>query len=190
MGSNKEKPYISIVLFLPKDLGPLTIRFIVVPLSVHKKYNSSAKINLVLPAAWNIGIRRAKGQFILPTNTDILFSDELISFLSLENLKKDIFYRTVRYGVNIDNLKTVSFKNKFDFWKKNIPEADTESRISPHGLAGHPALLTFCGADFLVLCKENWKKMNGDILYLTSFLLRATNWRVIWPIYPVLRKRF
>ena len=49
--------------------------------------------------AKNVGIRRAKGDYILITNPDVLFNEPLIEFLSLRQLRNDCFYRIDRYDV-------------------------------------------------------------------------------------------
>jgi hypothetical protein len=46
--------------------------------------------------AKNVGIRRARAPFVLSTNVDILFSDELVSFLAARRLEKGWFYRINR----------------------------------------------------------------------------------------------
>jgi hypothetical protein len=43
-----------------------------------------------------VGIRRARGEYIVCTNIDIIFSDELISFLAKKQLKPDKVYRSLR----------------------------------------------------------------------------------------------
>jgi hypothetical protein len=49
--------------------------------------------------AKNAGIRRARGEFILATNIDILFSDELMQFISGRNLGPGKMYRIDRHDV-------------------------------------------------------------------------------------------
>jgi len=158
---SSDKPLLKDVLSLPDDLGPLTIRFIVVPLSIHKKYEFSNKINIIYPAALNVGIRRAKGEFILTTNSDIFLSNELMHFLSLEKLEKDRFYRTFRYDVHRDVLKCASLEEQLDFSKKNIVQAFRETEVPSHRFSEHPVLQTACGADFIVFPKEYWYLLHG-----------------------------
>jgi hypothetical protein len=45
----------------------------------------------------NVGIRRARGQFVLATNIDILFSDELAQYLASRRLEHGRMYRIDRY---------------------------------------------------------------------------------------------
>jgi hypothetical protein len=73
------------------------IRVITVTPEFHLKFKNHKKIPLFEFIAKNIGIRRAKGKFILATNQDIIFSSELISFISHKKLQSDSYYRVNRY---------------------------------------------------------------------------------------------
>lgn len=161
----EDRPLLKDALLLTNDLGPLVIRFIVIPYQIHKKihkiYKYSDKINIVYPAALNVGIRRAKGEFVWPTNADLLFSNELIRFLSLERLEKDRFYRAFRYDVDRNVLKCNSLKERMDFCENNIVQVLQKNTVSIHGLADHPILQTSIGGDFVVSSKEHWDKLKG-----------------------------
>ena len=50
----------------------------------------------------NVGIRRARGQFVLATNIDILFSDELAEYLAARRLERGRMYRIDRYDAMSD----------------------------------------------------------------------------------------
>ena len=52
--------------------------------------------------AKNVGIRRARGQFILATNIDILFSDELAEYLATRRLEHGRMYRIDRHDAMSD----------------------------------------------------------------------------------------
>jgi hypothetical protein len=75
------------VLRWPADFGPCTVRFIEVPPEVHDRYRHAANLPLFQMIAKNAGIRRAQGRFILVTNADILFSEELAAFFGQRRLE-------------------------------------------------------------------------------------------------------
>ncbi len=75
------------------------VRIIDVPHEIHKRFKHSDKLNLYQMIAKNVGIRRAKGKFILATNIDLLFPDGLIKFLAAEKLQAGVSYRVDRYDV-------------------------------------------------------------------------------------------
>ncbi len=83
----------------PADTRPCRVRIIEVPASIHERYQHAAALPLYQMIAKNAGIRRARGRFILATNIDILFSDELIGFLAGGRLEEGRMYRVDRYDV-------------------------------------------------------------------------------------------
>jgi hypothetical protein len=82
----------------------VSYRIITVPNEIHQQYVNT-KIRKTVPLfefiAKNVGIKRAKGQFVLGTNADILFSEELIKELAKNNLSKYTLYRSTRIDFNI-----------------------------------------------------------------------------------------
>ena len=83
----------------PNDTGPCDVRIIEVPPEVHARYRRVAALPLYQMIARNVGIRRARGEFILATNIDIVFSDELVRFLASRRLEKGRMYRIDRHDV-------------------------------------------------------------------------------------------
>ena len=59
------------------------------PPGVHRRYQYSEALPLYQMIAKNVGIRRARGQFVLATNIDIIFSDELVEYLSTDSWNRD-----------------------------------------------------------------------------------------------------
>ncbi len=160
-----DKPLLKDAVFLPDDLGPSIVRFITVPSSIHKTYRCSDKIKIITVAALNVGIRRAEGEFIWTTNSDLLFSDELMRFLSSEKLEKGRFYRAFRYSVREDvlKLKDAPLKERLDFCQNNIVFIHPRNTVSIHGLPDHPILQTATGGDFIVFSKEHWHLLHGYV---------------------------
>jgi hypothetical protein len=68
------------VLKYPKGEGYCSIRIIEVPPQLHSRFQYSDRLPLFQMIAKNVGIRRAKGQFVLATNIDIIFFIFLIGF--------------------------------------------------------------------------------------------------------------
>ena len=57
-------------------------RFVEVPPEIHNTLNGSDVLPLFQMIAKNVGIRRARGRFVLATNIDIIFSNELVDSTS------------------------------------------------------------------------------------------------------------
>ncbi|NVM02902.1 MAG: hypothetical protein HWN67_11230, partial [Candidatus Helarchaeota archaeon] len=69
--------------------------------------------------AKNVGIYRAKGKFILVTNSDLLFNEELIKFLASKRLSEENFYRIDRYDVAKLVPSHLSVEEQLKFCEKN-----------------------------------------------------------------------
>jgi hypothetical protein len=94
----------------PADPGPCQVRIVEVPTELHGCYQHAAALPLYQMIAKNVGIRRARGEFILATNIDIVFSDELIQFLAARRLEKGRLYRIDRH----DAMSDVPMDGKLD----------------------------------------------------------------------------
>ncbi|HCS79112.1 TPA: hypothetical protein DIV55_05230 [Patescibacteria group bacterium] len=75
---------------------PVPIRVIEVSPRQHRNFVNSDRIPLFEYIAKNTGVRRAKGEYILVTNPDILFPGKLIQFIANRQLEKNTFYRIDR----------------------------------------------------------------------------------------------
>jgi hypothetical protein len=91
------RPPLSEALLWPKDLGPCRVRIIEVPPALHQRYHHAGALPLYQMIGKNAGIRRARGKFVLASNIDILFNDEMMSFLAEKKLDPNRMYRVDRY---------------------------------------------------------------------------------------------
>ena len=79
----------------------LKIKVVEVPPAAHKKIDE-AKIPFYQMIAKNVGIRRAKGKFVLASNIDIFLNDYLFGFLTKKNLKTNRMYRSDRVDLSVE----------------------------------------------------------------------------------------
>jgi hypothetical protein len=93
------RPRLRNVMHWPVDLGPCQVRFIEVPPELHRRFAHAEALPLYQMIAKNVGIRRARGQFVLATNIDILFSSELAAFFAERRLESGRMYRIDRHDV-------------------------------------------------------------------------------------------
>jgi hypothetical protein len=75
------------------------VRVVEVPRELHRTLEHWRTLPLYQMIAKNVGIRRACGEFILATNIDILFSDELMSFIAARRLERGKMYRIDRWDI-------------------------------------------------------------------------------------------
>jgi hypothetical protein len=95
-----DRPGLAEVLSWPRS-DWLQPRVLVVPAEVHRTFEHAEKLPLFQMIAKNAGIRRACASFVLATNIDILFSDELFAFLQT-GLKPGAMYRADRLDIVAD----------------------------------------------------------------------------------------
>src|SRR5689334_10491626 len=95
----QDKPPLIDALQWPPSTAPCTVRFIQVPPEIHRRYRHADVMPLYQMIAKNAGIRRSRGRFVLATNIDILFSDELVRFLAEGRLEPGRLYRIDRHDV-------------------------------------------------------------------------------------------
>ncbi len=115
-----DKPLLKDALPKPPADSEVLLHYVIVPESIHKTYSFSSRMPLFQMTAKNAGIRRASAPFVLCTNIDLLFSDELFSFLAQKKLDENSFYRANRWDVKKEILKVDGFENKIDFAKNNV----------------------------------------------------------------------
>jgi hypothetical protein len=95
----EDRPRLVDALRWPKELGPCQVRILQVPPELHRRYAHAEALPLYQMMAKNAGIRRARGRFVLATNVDIIFSDELVGFLAQRKLEPRRMYRIDRHDV-------------------------------------------------------------------------------------------
>lgn len=94
-----DRPRLAEVLNWPRGEGWCRVRIVEVPAELHGRLEHSDRLPLFQMIGKNVGIRRATGTFVLATNIDILFSDELMRILASRELDEDRVYRVDRVDV-------------------------------------------------------------------------------------------
>lgn len=115
-----DKPYLYQTYTKPFSSSYLAIRYIIVPPEIHRRYRFADNYPLYQMIAKNVGIRRAKGEYILCTNVDILFTENVFSYIVQKTLKPNCFYRANRCDVPNTINENWTFKELQTFAQKNI----------------------------------------------------------------------
>lgn len=131
----KNKPLLKDVLPKPEPGAYMSLRYVIVPPELHNQYVHATAIPLYQMIAKNVGIRRAQAPFILSTNIDLLFSDELMQWLKSNVLQKGYFYRASRADVPADINENDSVPEQLAWCEQKITRHWTFfSRFSHNGL--------------------------------------------------------
>jgi len=101
----------------PAESGSCEIRIVTVPRAIHARFAHADKLPLFQMIAKNVGIRRSRGEFVLATNIDILFSDEIIRFM-LDRLTPGNLYRADRRDIPENVPESASFDEILDFCRR------------------------------------------------------------------------
>ncbi|MBI4187740.1 MAG: hypothetical protein HY529_00865 [Chloroflexi bacterium] len=123
-----DRPRLAQALKWPKDTGPCTVRIIEVQPEIHHRFKQSDRLPLFQMIGKNVGIRRARGRFILATNIDILFSDELMDFFASGQMTTGYMYRIDRYDIPSDIPGDVSITKQLDYCRDNIIRINTRGK--------------------------------------------------------------
>jgi len=115
-----DRPRLRDALQWPEALGVCQVRFIEVPAEVHQRYKNAAALPLYQMIAKNVGIRRARGRFILATNIDILFSDELVAYLAERRLETGRMYRIDRHDAMGDVPMEASLSEQLEYCRTHL----------------------------------------------------------------------
>jgi hypothetical protein len=144
-------PYLSTVLATAfPELGPEQLRCFVVDPAYHDALSLNPHLQFQEFIAKNVGIRRARGQFLLTTNTDIFLSRGVIDRLASRSLERGILYRAARY-----DLKSYSDVTRVD-WSMLEDERNYDAVNDIR-----PPLFTNASGDFLLLDQDSYHRLRG-----------------------------
>lgn len=157
-------------------------RVITVPAELHDRLRNSEHLRMFQMIAKNVGIRRARGEFVLATNADLLFTDELVTFLASKRLQRGVMYRVDRTDVpEVLEGDTVDERLRYcashvlrvhtqhgSFVTGRVPGPRTiakvflESVVSKvRGRADYYSAFTNGAGDFTLLSADDWQKLRA-----------------------------
>lgn len=119
------QPHIKNAIKWPSETKPNQVTIIEVPNEIHMQYKNHERIHFFEFPAKNIGIRRAKGEYILATNSDIIFSEEMIKYLATNKLAPNIFCRADRYDIKEPIPSGLSPEKQIEFAESHLWRAQT-----------------------------------------------------------------
>ena len=73
--------------------------------SYPKLISTCKKLNMFQMIAKNVGARRAEGKFLIFSNIDIIFSENLFKYLKNNTIKNKTIYRADRHDVDLKKLQ-------------------------------------------------------------------------------------
>lgn len=156
-----ERPSLAEAMKIPSDLKWLTIRAIEVPGNCHRRYDQANLIAMNGAVGWNVGIRRARGEFVLPKSADTFYSENLMDWMAGPELKPGRVYRCDRYDIAAGALakREHGAKSLFAAFDKNI--VTRHERLDVPSDWGIADLHTNASGDFLLMARSLWETIRG-----------------------------
>jgi len=145
------KPYLATLLADHcHDLQPGQLTSYVVDPAYHDALSLNPRLQFQEFIAKNVGIRRATGDYILTTNTDIYLSRDIIGRIAEQRLERGVLYRAARH--DLKPYSDVSFVD----WALLEDERNCEvvNRITP-------PYFTNASGDFLLLDRDSYHRLRG-----------------------------
>jgi FkbM family methyltransferase len=142
----------------PADTGPCVVRFIEVSREIHSRFKHAESLPLYQMIAKNVGIRRARGRFILATNIDILFSDELAAFIGEQRLSTDRMYRIDRHDAMSDVPAGAPIGEQLDYCRNHLIRVNRREGTFEVTPEGSPVLsaVDVASSESGILLGEGW----------------------------------
>jgi len=135
---------------------------IIIPPGMHQSYSLNSNMPFHEMAAKNAALRRAKGERVIVTNADILFSEQLADRIAAANLRTDTLYRAHRIDV-APQLTPDEMRNPAN------QLASGEGSLAPCYYLG-------AGGDFCLASKQAWSSLRG-FNERVRFSTRAKDWQ-------------
>lgn len=93
----RDAPTLAEILRLPSAAPGVSVRTIVVPERFHARYRCHAEKGMHVAAAFNVGLRRARGQFVLPRPSDVYYTAAVLERIARRALDERTIYRVDRF---------------------------------------------------------------------------------------------
>ncbi len=143
----------------PATLRACTIRVITVPPRLHDQFPLASSLPILVHRARNVGIRRARGLFVLPTSQDILLSDEIAEWIGRRELDPSKMYRVARRDVPENALDYDSHEERLAYCREHVRVV--HERIPSHRISRLPDLFTNAAGDFTMLSRDMYFNLRG-----------------------------
>jgi hypothetical protein len=145
------KPYLAMLTANAfPELGDSELRSYVVDAAYHDALSLNPRIQFQEFIAKNVGIRRARGAFVLTTNTDIYLGRGVRDFLAERSLSPRVLYRAPRHDLSwAGDASSLDWDVLHD--ERNWEEVNDIK----------PPWFTNASGDFLLLDRESYHELRG-----------------------------
>lgn len=161
---------------------PASVRIVTVSSALHERLEHADRIPLFQMIGKNVGIRRARGEFVLATNVDLLFSSELVEWLASRRLEEKRLYRIDRTDVPA-RIEGDTIDGQLAFCAVNVLRVHRRDGTFPPGAsaslgsemrrrgehvralvgrrASYNSAFANAAGDFTLMSRERWIRLHG-----------------------------
>ena len=139
----------------------ITVRFIIVDAQYHRSLLGSQLKGMHVLNAANVGLRRARGRFIVPKAIDTFFTESVIEHIALRQLKDDEAYRCDRYDVEFDNGDWIDLPAAELFDRMTSKIVHHHDHLTQKPEWGLRNLHTNACGDFTLMGAPRWHEIHG-----------------------------
>lgn len=133
------------------ELEPAHCAWFVVDPQYHDALSLNPRLEFLEFPAKNVGIRRARGQFVLTSNCDVFLSRRVIDRLEQQTLEPRVLYRAPRHDIDLpDGCTTIDW---------NVLEDPAILAGPAHQLK--PPFMGSATGDFVLLDRDSFHAMRG-----------------------------
>ena len=194
------RPGLSQILHCSERFDLRWVRIVEVPVELHNRFPNSHIVPIFPEIAKNVGVRRSKGEFIIATDPDMLYSEALMAFLATKTLRTDSFYRVDRYDIDETVPLNMTVEEQLDFCLRharrvNVQGSTIKLHMPPVGIGrilyylqkwhyrfsgsvqeAEGLLHTNASGSFTLLSRDQWWKLRGypelsTIGHIDSYLI-------------------
>ncbi|MGF1493861.1 MAG: glycosyltransferase family A protein [Microcoleaceae cyanobacterium] len=99
--------------YLSSILAPLGFKCYIIPLKIHQEICTNPQMNFMQFFAKNVGMRKASNDWIVLTNADVMFGEDILDFIATYKLDENLIYRAERRDIK-PGLHDASFQTMVD----------------------------------------------------------------------------
>ena len=157
----KDRPLLIEALDIPTGLRHVTIAGVITGAEHHKHFLGADEVGIHVTEAANVGLRRARGEFIVGKSSDTFYSPEVIEKIAGRNLRKDTIYRVDRHDVFVDDPALWDLPDEVMLEKFATMPGNVHGWIQQLPEWGLRELHTNACGDFTLMAARYWKALRG-----------------------------
>ena len=157
----KDRPLLIEALDIPAGLRHVTIAGVITGAEHHKHFIGADEVGIHVTEAANVGLRRARGEFIVGKSSDTFYSPEVIAKIAARNLRQDTIYRVDRHDVFIDDPALWDLPDDAMLEKFSTMPGNIHGWIQQSPEWGLRDLHTNACGDFTLMAAHYWKALRG-----------------------------